>query len=199
MGACEPTPNPVRAFSPRRSRHHHNPAIHPAPSEGRSCTPLDKARPHGCGNGARGGIRTLDLPITRRQRTGKPESLGKVAQLRQGGRQARASLGKAEHRPRHRPGQQPRATRLSSQRVTRTAHPRSLRSGILVGKLPQQEPWPAIQPCGRPVSAPRQVAPLVSSGRGSAVRSRLTGSLTDRRRPKPHDGTAPTPGPWADL
>jgi hypothetical protein len=83
--------------------------------------------------------------------------------------------------------------------VTRTAHPRSLRSGILVGKLPQQEPWPAIQPCGRPVSAPRQVAPLVSSGRGSAVRSRLTGSLTDRRRPKPHDGTAPTPGPWADL
>jgi Transposase IS116/IS110/IS902 family len=30
MGACEPTPNPVRAFSLLRSRHHHNPATYPA-------------------------------------------------------------------------------------------------------------------------------------------------------------------------
>jgi hypothetical protein len=40
----------VRAFSLLRSRHHPTHQPIPPPSEGRSCTPLDKARPHGCGN-----------------------------------------------------------------------------------------------------------------------------------------------------
>jgi transposase len=39
--------NPVRAFSLLRSRHHHNPVIHPAPSQGRSRTPLTRPDPMG--------------------------------------------------------------------------------------------------------------------------------------------------------
>jgi hypothetical protein len=64
-----------------------------------------RARPQTWPFGARGGIRTSTFRLRGDSNPQRQGRLGKAAQLRQGTWQARASLRKAEHRPRHRPWQ----------------------------------------------------------------------------------------------
>ena len=76
--------------------------------------------------------------------------------------------------------------------------PRSLGSNILLD-TPHQKRWAAIQPCGHPVPTPGEWFPLVSSGLGSAVRSRANPQPDQPPTKTSHDRTAPASCPWVGL
>jgi hypothetical protein len=76
--------------------------------------------------------------------------------------------------------------------------PRSLGSNILL-ETPHQKRWAAIQPCGHPVPTRGEWFPLVSSGLGSAVRSRANPQPDQPPTKTSHDRTAPASCPWVGL
>jgi hypothetical protein len=68
-----------------------------------------------------GRARTSTFRLRGDSKPESPSRLGKVAQLREGAWQTRVRLGKAEHRPRHRPRQQRGSLRFGGRPLARRA------------------------------------------------------------------------------